>query len=189
MPQLLYLHGFNSSPQSLKAQQTQAFMHARGLADAFHCPALPYSATGAARLIESTLSQLDPAETTVVGSSLGGFYATWVAERFGCRAVLINPAVQPQHLLVDYLGPQENLYTHERYELRPEHMAELAVLEPAAITPSRYWLLAETGDETLDYRRAVRYYAGARQTVTGGGDHSLQGWPALLPDVLAWAGF
>ena len=189
MPQLLYLHGFNSSPQSIKARQTGAWMAARGLAEAFHCPALPVSAAGAVQLIESVLRGLDPSHTTVVGSSLGGFYATWAAEHFGCRAVLINPAVRPHLLLADHLGPQQNLYTGERYTLLPAHMAELASLEPATVTPSRYWLLAETGDETLDYRQAVRYYAGARQTVTGGGDHSLQGWEALLPDVMAWAGF
>ncbi|WP_374352055.1 YqiA/YcfP family alpha/beta fold hydrolase [Chitinimonas sp.] len=188
MKQLLYLHGFNSSPASIKARQTGEWLAARGLQDHFVCPALPYSPAAAAALIEQLFARLDPADTTVVGSSLGGFYASWVAERFGCQAALINPAVRPQRLLIDYLGPQRNMYSGETYVLERHHMAELASLEPPAITPQRYWLLVETGDETLDYRDAVAYYAGCRQTVIEGGDHSLQSWTLLLPQVMAWAG-
>jgi hypothetical protein len=188
LQQLLYFHGFNSSPASTKARQTAAWLAARDLADRFHCPALPYSPQAAAELIANYFKRLDPATTTLVGSSLGGFYATWAAERFGCRAVLINPAVQPHRLLADYLGMQRNLYTGEAYRLEPAHMQALVAMEPEAITPSRYWLLAETGDETLDYRDAVAYYAGSRQTVMEGGDHSLQSWERLLPEVMDWAG-
>jgi hypothetical protein len=188
LKQLLYFHGFNSSPQSTKARQTAGWLAERGLGDRFHCPALPYSPQAAAALIARQFDRLDPVHTTLVGSSLGGFYATWAAERFGCRAVLINPAVRPQCLLVDYLGPQQNLYTGEQYRLERHHMDELAALEPATLTPSRYWLLVETGDETLDYRDAVTYYAGARQSVVNGGDHSLQSWLQWLPQVVVWAG-
>lgn len=188
MKTLLYLHGFNSSPASIKAQQTAAWLGERNLGQHFHCPALHYSPARAASQIASWLADRNPADVTCVGSSLGGFYATWVAERYGCRAVLINPAVRPHTLLDGLLGPQRNLYTGEEYLLTTDHMAELVTLLPARLTPSRYWLLVETGDETLDYRQAVDYYAGARQTVFDGGDHGFQHWQAMLPEVLAYAG-
>lgn len=129
----------------------------------------------------------DPADLVVVGSSLGGFYATVVAERTGCRAVVLNPAVHPQNHFERYLGAQRNLYTGERFELTREHVAELGALDPPAITrPERYWLVAETADEVLDYREAVSYFAGAFQTVVEGGDHSLASFPTFAPDIVAW---
>ncbi|QDQ27230.1 esterase [Chitinimonas arctica] len=188
MRQILYLHGFNSSPLSLKSRQTQAWLEARGLAEHFHCPALPFSPAAAAAMIEDHFTRIDPLQTTCIGSSLGGFYATWAAERFACRAVLINPAVRPYRLLDGLLGPQRNLYSGEEYILAAHHMAELAALEPARLSQARYWLLAEEGDETLDYRDAVAYYAGCRQTVHEGGDHGFQRWQGMLPEVMAWAG-
>lgn len=188
MKTLLYLHGFNSSPASEKASQTGAWLAEHGLAERFVCPALPPSPTAAAALIESLLHQLHPAEVTLVGSSLGGFYASWAAERFACRAVLVNPAVRPYRLLDGLLGMQRNLYTGEEYLLEAHHMHELTALEPAAITPARYWLLLETADETLDYRDALAYYRGCRQTVLEGGDHGFQSWLTMLPAVMTWAG-
>jgi predicted esterase YcpF (UPF0227 family) len=110
------------------------------------------------------------------------------AERTGCRAVVINPAVHPQNHFGRYLGPQCNLYTGERFDLTREHVAELAALDPPAITrPGRYWLLVETADEVLDYREAVAFYAGAFQSVVQGGDHSLASFPEFVPDIVAWA--
>jgi hypothetical protein len=123
-----------------------------------------------------------------VGSSLGGFYATVMAQRTGCRAAVINPAVHPQRHFGRHLGQQENLYTGERFELTQDHVAELAAMDPPSITrPERYWLLVETADEVLDYRDAVAYYAGAFQTVVQGGDHSFTSFPEFVPDIVAWA--
>jgi len=128
-----------------------------------------------------------PAELLVIGSSLGGFYATVAAERTGCRAVVINPAVHPQSHFERYLGPQQNLHTGENFDLTREHVAELAALDPRAITrPERYWLIVETADEVLDYREAVAFYAGAFQSVVQGGDHSLTSFPEFVPDIVAW---
>ena len=127
-------------------------------------------------------------ELTLIGSSLGGFYATVVAERLGCRAALLNPAVHPQRHFMRYLGPQRNLYTGEAFVLTADHVEELRALDPPAITrPERYWLFVETGDEVLDYREAVAYYAGALQEVTRGGDHSLVSFPERVPEIVEWA--
>lgn len=124
---------------------------------------------------------------TLVGSSLGGFYATVAAERLGCRAALLNPAVHPHRHFGRYLGPQRNLYTGEEFELTVAHVDELMALDRPAIThPERYWLFVETGDEVLDYREAVAYYAAACQSVVRGGDHTLTSFPEAIPEIVEW---
>lgn len=128
-------------------------------------------------------------DLTLIGSSLGGFYATVVAERLGCRAALINPAVHPHTHFERYLGPQRNLYSAEIFELTTAHLAELRALDVAQIThPERYWLFVETGDDVLDYREALGYFAGTCHTVIQGGDHSLASFPEHIPDIVDWAG-
>lgn len=184
---IVYLHGFNSSPQSHKAQVMQRYMEQRGLAAQFACPALPPEADEALRIIRR-IAKGKP-RLTYVGSSLGGFYATHLVERDGGRAVLLNPAVDPHIGLRGYLGPQRNLYTGTTYELREEHLEQWRQIYEPEITPDRYLLLVETGDEVLDYRRAVERYAGAQQVVVLGGDHSLRSFPGQLPRILKFAGY
>lgn len=181
---IVYLHGFNSSPQSHKAQVMGRYMDERGLADRFACPALPPLAADAIREIERMLAP----DVCFVGSSLGGFYATYLAEKHAARAVLINPAIDPHVGLHAYLGPQSNLHTGESYELTEAHLREWEKLYVPRVTPQRYLLIVETGDEVLDYRQAVQRYAGAEQIVVPGGDHSLQSFAQHLPRILRFAG-
>lgn len=183
---IIYLHGFNSSPHSHKAQILGRYMAERGLEAQYACPALPVLASEAVRAIERLGIGR---QTCFVGSSLGGFYATYLAETHGAKAVLVNPAIEPHVGLRAYLGPQKNLHTSEPYELTERHLAEWAALVVPKVTPERYLLLVETGDEVLDYRQAVARYAGARQVVIQGGDHSLQSFPQHLPAILQFAGF
>jgi len=127
-------------------------------------------------------------DLTLVGSSLGGFYATVLAERLGCRAALLNPAVHPHRHFDRFLGPQKNMYTGEEFVLTREHVDELKSLQPAAITrPERYWLFVETADEVLDYREAVDFYRGALHTIERGGDHTLVSFPEHVPGLVDWA--
>ena len=182
---IVYLHGFNSSPQSHKARLLREYLAQRGLASRYACPALPPLGSAAVRLIEASLP---PGEVCFVGSSLGGFYATHLAEARGAKAVLINPAIEPYVGLRAYLGPQRNLYTGEAYELTEAHLQEWERLEVPRITPSRYLLLVETGDEVLDYRQAVRRYSGCQQVIVEGGDHSLQSFPRHLARIVEFAG-
>jgi predicted esterase YcpF (UPF0227 family) len=182
---LIYLHGFNSSARSHKAMLMARYMEERGLAAQYACPDLPPLATQAMREIEKL--PID-ADTCVIGSSLGGFYATYLVEKRGGRGVLINPAIDPHVGLRAYLGPQKNLHSGEPYELTEAHLQEWRALYCERITPQRYLLLVETGDEVLDYRRAVERYAGAEQVVIEGGDHSLQSFPGLMPKILQFAG-
>jgi len=186
---IVYLHGFNSSPQSHKARVLERYLAERGLASEFHCPALPPEADDAIRLAREVTAQVDKTGVCYVGSSLGGFYATHLVERYGGRAVLINPAIDPQVGLRSYLGPQKNLYSAEAYELTEGHLEQWRRLWIPEITPQRYLLMVETGDEVLDYRRAVERYAGAEQVVVQGGDHSLQSFPEQLARVVSFAGY
>lgn len=184
---LIYLHGFNSSPQSHKARFLAQCMAERGLASKFACPALPHRPREAIAAIEAELARHAGEPIVFVGSSLGGFYATWLAEKHHAKAVLINPAISPHTGLRAFGASQQNLYTGERYELTEEHFAQWGELLVATIAPHRYLLLVETGDEVLDYREAVRKYRGCRQIVIEGGDHTLQSFPEQIPLILTFA--
>ena len=181
---IVYLHGFNSSPQSHKAQVLGRHMAERGLQAEYACPALPPLASKAVEQIELLLKKREDKPVCLVGSSLGGFYATHLAEKRGLKAVLLNPAIDPHLGLREYLGRQTNLHTGEPYELTEAHLREWQDLYAPRITPGRYLLIVETGDEVLDYRRALARYAGAEQIVVPGGDHSLQSFPRHLPRIL-----
>jgi hypothetical protein len=182
---IVYLHGFNSSPASGKARQLGEHMASLGRQADYYCPALPNSPREAIALVETELAQRSPQSVTLVGSSLGGFYATHLAERRGCKAVLVNPAVHAHVLMRGALGPQTNWHSGEKWQFTEVHLAELAAIDVRAITrPERYLLLAQTGDEVLDYRDAVAYYAGARQIVEEGGDHGFVGFERHLQTIL-----
>jgi len=185
---ILYLHGFNSSPQSHKAKVLAQYMAARGLAAQYACPALAPLASEALAAIGAEMARRPGERWCFVGSSLGGFYATHLAETHDSRAVLINPAIDPHIGLRAYLGEQANLHTGEPYTLTEAHLGEWQALVAPRITPERYLLLVETGDEVLDYRKAVARYRGAEQVVIEGGDHSLQSFPQHLDRILAFAG-
>ena len=184
----MYLHGFISAPASRKAILLGDYI--QGCVDglAYSVPALHHRPARAMEQVYEACERVPVKDLTLVGSSLGGFYATVAAEKLGCRAALLNPAVHPHRHFAKYLGPQENMYTGERFELTRDHVNELHAMDVAAITrPERYWLFVETGDEVLDYRDAVRYYAGACQTVVQGGDHALGSFPEHVPDIVDWA--
>jgi len=185
---IVYLHGFNSSPQSHKAQVMARHLAARGLAAHYACPALPPLASEAIAAVEALMAGHPRARFCFAGSSLGGYYATWLAEKHDARAVLLNPAIDPHLGLRAYLGEQKNLHTGEPYQLTEAHLRAWEALWVPRVTPSRYLLVVETGDEVLDYRRAVARYAGAEQIVVQGGDHSLQSFERHLPRIVEFAG-
>jgi predicted esterase YcpF (UPF0227 family) len=186
-PAILYLHGFCSSPASWKVRLLADALEARGQSDRLICPALSYVPKEAIAQAEAIIAGHD-GPLTLVGSSLGGFYATWLAERHDLRAVLINPAVVAPLSLDTFVGRQTNLHTGESFDFTAEHIEELRGLEVAQVTPQRYLLLVETGDEVLDYRQALARYAGCRQRVLEGGDHSFVHFPDLLPQLFEYCG-
>jgi hypothetical protein len=188
-PSLLYLHGFRSSPRSFKARVVQERLEQAGLGERLICPQLPASPKAAVDLALALVERLAPANLAIVGSSLGGFYATWLAERLGVRAAVINPSVDPTRNLDKHVGVTTAWHSDEPFEFRQEYIGELHDLRVARITrPERYFLLAATGDEVLDYRDMVAHYAGARQHVIEGSDHAISEFPQYVDEVLAFCG-
>jgi len=189
-PVILYLHGFRSSPRSYKARVVHGRMAALGRAHELICPQLPASPKAAMDLV-LTLAERHadkgPDRIAIIGSSLGGFYATWLAERFGCRAALVNPAVDPLKDLDKHVGVTTAWHSSEPFEFKRAYIDELAALKVDRITrPERYFLLAATGDEVLDYRDMVAHYAGAHQHVIQGSDHAVSEFEQYVDQVLAF---
>lgn len=183
---LFYIHGFNSSPQSAKA---------RILGDAvaddprvqLHVPALPYDPGQSIAILKAEVEQCLPEPVGLVGSSMGGFYGTWLAEHYALPLVLVNPAIRPFELLRDYLGVNENVYTGERYEFTEQHIQELRQLDiPQVSQPERYLLLTQTADEVLDFRQGVAKFAHSKQIVEEGGSHGFDGFERHLPTLYSF---
>jgi uncharacterized protein len=186
-PSILYIHGLNSSPASLKASQLLCAMTRLGLAANLRVPALHHHPRQAIAQLDALIGELG--RPVLVGSSLGGYYATHLAERHALRALLINPAVRPHQLFEGHLGPQQNFYSDETWELTADHVTALAELEvPPPQDPARYQVWLQTADETLDYRHAQAYYRACALRIQAGGDHGFQGFAECLPMLFAFAG-
>ncbi|WMN87668.1 esterase YqiA [Vibrio parahaemolyticus] len=186
---LLYIHGFNSSPLSMKANLMREYCQQHRPDIKVIIPQLPCFPQLAAQLLLDIVEQYqNDYRIGLVGSSLGGFMSTWLNSQFGFKAVVVNPAVKPYELLVDYLGEQTNPYTDETYTLETCHIDELKALDVQSIaSPDAFWLLQQTEDEVLDYRQAVNKFAQSKQTVEQGGDHSFVGferYPAKIIEFL-----
>jgi predicted esterase YcpF (UPF0227 family) len=185
---LLYLHGFRSSPQSTKARQVAARVRAQHRGVVWWCPQLPPSPQAAMDLVMQGIADWPHDTMAVVGSSLGGFYATRVAENTGCPAVLLNPAVDPARDLAKYIGEQTSWHDPaERFFFKPEFIGELQAQGAGPLTePQRYLAVIAKGDEVLDWREMTGRYAGAHLKLLEGGDHALSDFDAHLDEVLAF---
>ncbi|ORT48287.1 esterase [Vibrio sp. qd031] len=173
---LLYIHGFNSSPKSMKANLMADYVNTHRPDIQLLIPQIPcYPKTAIALLTQLVETHQDDYEIGLVGSSLGGYLSTWLNQQYGLKAVLVNPAVKPYELLSDYLGEQTNPYTNEHYTLDHSHIEDLKQLDVERLNdPTDFWLIQQMGDEVLDYRQAVDKFSASRQTVERGGDHSFQ---------------
>lgn len=187
---LVYLHGFNSSPSSFKARFLKDYLRQRGcekqclVPELEHCPAAALAQVQ--QIIETHQSNAD---ITLIGSSLGGYYATSLAEQYELRAVLINPAVYPYRLLQDYLGINRNYHTGAEYEMKPEYIQQLLDMEVKQLTqPQRYLVLLQTADETLDYRYAAEKYRDTQLEIEQGGSHGFDHFDLVIPRILQFAG-
>lgn len=188
---ILYLHGFNSSSLSWKAQALLGFMQKHELEHAVTVADIPAKPSEASHYLLTLAQKLvQDYEVSFVGSSLGGFYATWLAEQFNCKAVLINPAVKPHERLQEYLGENKKYHSDETWEFTE---ADLLALQSMCVDTvniaANYLVLLQTGDETLDYRQAESFYAGTNLEIEQGGDHAFQGFDSHLHQILGFCGF
>jgi predicted esterase YcpF (UPF0227 family) len=197
MQHLVYLHGFLSSPDSIKAQQTVEFAKKHYPYLNVHVPTLPGNINRAVGVIDSLVSTLPIDRTCFIGSSMGGFLSTYCIEKYAAKnakknvarskAVLINPAVKPYELLSDYMGRHVNPYTQEVFYVHKQHIDKLiALYAPVLNNAKQYKVLLQSGDETLDYRLAAQKYEDALLTIEQGGDHSFVGFEQHLPDIFAF---
>lgn len=185
MKDLVYIHGFLSSPQSLKARQVVSWIRDHRPDIHVHAPALPVDPVPALAELEATLEECS-SPPGLIGSSLGGFYANILASRHGLRAVLVNPAVHPHLLLRAYMGLQRNYYTGLISAVTPGHFRWLEHIEAPPRHPERLWVLLETGDEVLDFRLAENFYARSHLDITEGGSHGYDSFAERLPEIVAF---
>ena len=185
---LVYLHGFRSSPRSSKAIMTGEAVKA--LSNSinpieWYCPQLLASPKESMDMVTTHIDQSKADRMVVIGSSLGGFYANYLAEKYGCKAVALNPAVWAARELAPHVGMMTSYDSDEPFDFRSEYIDELRALQVDAITdPQRYFLIAAKGDELLDWREMEAFYPDARQLILEGSDHGIADYEYHLPQVL-----
>ncbi|MEI6599040.1 MAG: YqiA/YcfP family alpha/beta fold hydrolase [Comamonadaceae bacterium] len=187
---LLYLHGFRSSPKSNKARRMAELLASRHPAVIWWCPQLPASPRQAMQEVMQGIADWPQHSMAVVGSSLGGFYASWVAQQTHCKAVVLNPAVNPARDLAQYIG--EHSLWHdpaEHFFFREEFVQQLRDLTlPELSYPERCLAIIAKGDELLDWREMQAHYAAGPIRLVEGSDHALSDFEAHLPALLAFLG-
>ncbi|MGL6117810.1 esterase YqiA [Plesiomonas sp.] len=191
MATLIYLHGFNGSSGSAKAVALRDYLAKHHPDVKMYIPALPFAPQAAIAQVSALIEQCQHQGETpaLIGSSLGGYYATYLSQRYQLRTVVINPAMRPFELLQHYLGENTNPYTGENYTLTHQHMIQLLDLHLDPLPfPALLWLLQQEGDEVLDYRQAVAYFHASRQSVEAQGNHAFTGFPRYFAAIIAFLG-
>ena len=186
---LLYLHGFNSSPQSHKAQVIFEYMRERDSLDSLICPQIPAIPEEARMFLEQLVeTELPEHHLSFAGSSLGGYYTTYLAEKYSGSAVLINPSVKPYETLRAHLGENKFYFDKGCWEFDESHIQQLEDMKVEKITePERYLVLLQTGDEILDYREAELKYKNSQIIIEQGGDHSFTDLECYIAQIMQFS--
>jgi predicted esterase YcpF (UPF0227 family) len=183
-PIILYLHGFLSSPQSAKAQRTRRYCEQQGLGEQVLIPHMGHGPAQTIAELRSIIDSQGSRNIVLIGSSLGGFYATYLAEEYGFPAALINPAVKPFERWEEHLGEHQNYYSGEIHIVTQEHVDELRHLDKSPLQyPDNFMLLVQTGDEVLDYRQAVEKFSSSACIVRENGSHKYENFVDELPVI------
>lgn len=181
---LIYIHGFNSSPQSHKALQAVEYFESMGIGHRIVVPELSHEPDAAIRQLQALIETPRDTPVVLIGSSLGGYYATWLAEQYNLKAALINPSVRPYERWEQHLGLNHNFYSGKSYEITREHIEQLRKLDRDPIVhPENFLLLVQTGDEVLDYRLAVEKYKASPSIIQEGGNHGFVNFEEVLPAI------
>ena len=185
---ILYIHGFNSSPESNKAIITKNYFAQHFPEVDFYCPQIVSNPNAAIRqletIVEKNLDKNSENQWHFIGSSLGGYFSTYLSEKYCSPTVLINPAIKPFELLTDYIGEQINPYTNEVYHVDESYINDLKILERRKLAENNYMVMVQTDDEVLDYQQAVTKYQKCQLIVQQGGDHSFVGYENMLPEIV-----
>jgi predicted esterase YcpF (UPF0227 family) len=185
---LVYLHGFRSSPNSSKAVMTREAVRALstlGNAYEWYCPQLLASPKESMDMVIKHIDQSTADRIVIIGSSLGGFYTNYLAEKYQCKGVALNPAVYAARELEPHVGMMTAYDSEEPFDFRAEYIDQLRTLQVSKISdPQRYFLIAAKGDELLDWKEMVDFYSGAKQLVLEGSDHGIADYADHLPAVI-----
>lgn len=149
----------------------------------FRAPDLNVSPANVQPILLETVKDLNPQDVVLVGSSLGGFYANWLAEKIGCRAILLNPATEPWSVINDYLGLQPITGTERTIMVTPEFADEAKTMVSDVSDAARYLVVLCTGDEVLDWTKAHQKYARCRQIVIEGNTHEIVDFESHIPEL------
>ncbi len=188
IPYLIYIHGFNSSDKSQKAEIIKRRCEQLNCVDAFLSPCLSWEPKQAIFELEALIEdKLKSGVVTLCGSSLGGFYATYLSQKYSVKSVLINPVVEAHGLLEPYLGPQYNPYTNEKYFLTDQHIEQLLEMEVGTINDELFWLLLQEGDETLDFRKALKKYPTVKTVLETQGSHRFDDFERFVDEILIYS--
>ena len=182
MKHILYLHGLFSTPSSEKAQFFKSEIEKR-FDVSVQIPQLSANPSIAIQALEQLTDEVKP--MAVIGSSMGGFHATWISAKLQIPAVLINPAVGADHLMEDIKGKHTYPSTNEEIDIDEDSIALIAKYDrPKLLNENLLLCLLQTGDETLNYRNCTNRYQNANFHITTGGDHSYQNFEYDLPIII-----
>lgn len=185
---LVYLHGFRSSPSSSKAVMTKEAVLAISTVDhpyEWYCPQLLASPKESMEMVTRHIDQSKADRMVIIGSSLGGFYTNYLAEKYQCKGIALNPAVYAARELEPHVGMMTAYDSNEPFDFKAEYIDELRSLQVISITePKRYFLISAKGDELLDWKEMVIFYSGAKQLVLEGSDHGIADYAKYLPAVI-----
>jgi predicted esterase YcpF (UPF0227 family) len=185
---LVYLHGFRSSPNSTKAVMTGEAVKALSTSEhsyEWYCPQLLASPGQSMDMVVQHIDQSKADRIVIIGSSLGGFYTNYLAEKYRCKGITLNPAVYAARELEPHVGMMTAYDSEEPFDFKAEYIDELRALQVEGITdPKRYFLIAAKGDELLDWKEMVAFYPGSKQLILEGSDHGIADYATHLPAVI-----
>ena len=185
---LVYLHGFRSSPNSTKAVMTGEAVKALSTSEhsyEWYCPQLLASPGQSMDMVVQHIEQSKADRIVIIGSSLGGFYTNYLAEKYQCKGIVLNPAVYAARELEPHVGMMTAYDSEEPFDFKAEYIDELRALQVERITdPKRYFLIAAKGDELLDWKEMVAFYPGSKQLILEGSDHGIADYATHLPAVI-----
>ena len=185
---VVYLHGFRSSPNSTKAVMTGEAVRALSTKDhsyEWYCPQLLASPKESLKMVVRRIDHAKVDRTVIVGSSLGGFYTNYLAEKYQCKGIVLNPAVYAARELEPHVGMMTAYDSEEPFDFKAEYIDELRAIQVDSITdPERYFLIAAKGDELLDWKEMAAFYPGAKQLILEGSDHGISDYVNHLPAVI-----
>ena len=170
---IIYIHGFGSSGEGIKAKLFREYFKEKGIR--FIAPSLSYIPELAIKTLEELIESYDKEDVQLMGSSLGGFYSIYLANKYNLKAVLINPSIYPYKTLPKVLGNAPSFHDESSFTWMQFHIDSLKDYEVTSPQDKNFMLLTQKGDETLNFEEAVKKLPDAYRIIEEGGSHGFDG--------------